>query len=358
MPAIESTNGWFPEPEPTPWRLARAADDAGHILLVEDNPYLGDSLANLLRSSGYTVDLMTTGREALRTVRRHPPDLILLDLGLPDTSGHAVCATLKGDEATRLIPIVIITASDERAAQLQSIAAGADGYLHKPIDIEELDARVSALLRAKRRNDTLESAENVIFALANTVEAKDSYTEGHLQRLGLYATVIGERLGLRGTALTAVRYGALLHDVGKVGIDEVIIRKQGPLTPNEYRIMQQHTLIGAHIVAPLRLAAAVGPIVRGHHERWDGRGYPDGLAGEAIPLGARIVAVADAYDAMTTQRPYNQVCSKEEAVARLRAGAGIYWDPQVVAVFVEWLETNADLIAVELPQQLNERTVG
>lgn len=332
-------------------------DETSHILLVEDNPYLSESLTNLLRDSGYIVDCVSTGYEALSTVRRRPPDLILLDLHLPDMTGHMVCSLLKSDEQTRLIPIVIITASDERSAQLQSISAGAEGYLQKPIDMEELDARVEVLLRTKRRNDTLESAENVIFALANAVEAKDSYTQGHLQRLGTYATAIGERLGLNGTALMALRYGALLHDVGKVGIDEAIIRKQGPLTPNEYRIMQQHTLIGEHIVAPLRLAASVGPIVRGHHERWDGRGYPDGLVGDDIPLGARIVAAADAYDAMTTQRPYNRVCSKEEAIKRLRAGAGMYWDPRVIKVFIEYLETT-DLLTNELPLQLKERTVG
>jgi putative two-component system response regulator len=179
----------------------------------------------------------------------------------------------------------------------------------------------------------------VIFALARAVAAKDSYTEGHLQRLALYSVAIGERLGLRGEELVALRHGALLHDVGKVGVDEEIIRKGGPLTPIEYRAMQQHTLIGERIVQPLRMGVDVGPIVRHHHERWDGRGYPDGLTGESIPLGARIVAVADAFDAMTTQRPYNRIFSPEEAAERLRAGAGVYWDPQVVAVFFDWLQS-------------------
>lgn len=315
-------------------------NDFGYILIVDDNPALGESLTSILSSSGHSVALAMSGQEALRTIHSHPPELILLDLNLPDASGHAICASLKNDERTRLIPIVIITASDEREAQLQSISAGADGYLQKPIDLEELDTRVNALLRVKRWNDTLEPAENVIFALANAVEAKDPYTQGHLRRLGIYASAIGQRLGLSNTALMALRNGALLHDVGKVGIDEAIIRKQGPLSTSEYRAMQQHTLIGEHIVAPLRLGTSVGPIVRGHHERWDGKGYPDGLAGEAIPLGARIVAVADAFDAMTTQRPYNKVCSKREAIERLRHGRGIYWDPKVVDAFVAWLESD------------------
>ena len=355
MPAIETTNRWTPETEPTlaVWAAPRLTTQdeqsaEAHILIVDDNPYLSESLTKLLLSFGHTVEVTHRGQDVLHRVQAHPPDLILLDLHLPDSDGHSICAALKRDEATRLIPIVMITACDEREAQLQSIAAGADGYLPKPIDIEELDARVGALLRNKRRNDMLESAENVIFALANAVEAKDAYTQGHLQRLGTYALAIGERMGLTGAALTALRYGALLHDVGKVGIDEALLRKQVPLTPSEYRIMQQHTLIGAHIVAPLRLAALVGPIVRGHHERWDGSGYPDGLAGEAIPLGARIVAVADAYDAMTTQRPYNKIRTQQEAIVCLRSGAGIYWDSQVVAVFTACMETMDGLLALEM----------
>jgi putative two-component system response regulator len=153
-----------------------------------------------------------------------------------------------------------------------------------------------------------------------------------------YASAIGERLGLPGDELTTLRYGALLHDVGKVGVDEAILRKAGPLTPAEYRMMQQHTIIGEQIVQPLHLAHGVAPIVRHHHERWDGSGYPDRLSNEAIPLGARIVAVADAFDAMTTQRPYNQVISFDEAMTRLCAGVGIYWDARIVAVFVAWLQ--------------------
>ncbi|MBC8076566.1 MAG: response regulator [Chloroflexales bacterium] len=314
----------------------QSVNDEARILIVEDHTFVGEALMRLLQMEGHRVELTATGSSALDAVRVAPPDLILLDMMLPDMDGKEVCSKLKSDESTRLIPILIISACDERESQLQVIAAGADGYLRKPVDMEELRARIQALVRTKRRNDTLESAENVIFALAAAVEAKDSYTEGHIQRLGHYATAIGECMGLVGAALTALRYGALLHDVGKIGIDEAIIRKQGPLTRDEYRTMQQHTLIGARIVAPLRLGAAVGPIVRSHHEHWDGTGYPDRLAGARIPLGARIVSVVDAYDAMTTQRPYNRVRSEIEALACLHAGAGVYWDPRVVAIFIAW----------------------
>ena len=311
----------------------------GQILIVDDSREAGMAQAELLRMAGYLVELVADGRAALRAVELQQPDLIILDVQLPGIDGYAVCDVLKRNPVTWQIPIIMVTVEGELHARLQGIEAGADDYLKKPADQQELEARIRALLRTKRRNDQLESAEAVIFALARAVEAKDSYTEGHLQRLALYAVAIGERLGLSGDEITALRYGALLHDVGKVGVDELIIRKGGPLTPAEYRVMQQHTLIGERIVQPLRMGAVVGPIVRYHHERWDGRGYPDGLARESIPLCARIVAVADAFDAMTTVRPYNRVLSDAEAAERLRTGAGAYWDPTVVAVFLDWLPT-------------------
>jgi putative two-component system response regulator len=336
---------WMPPThpsEPAPTFGARPqprdhADAPGHIMIVDDSREAGAALAQLLQLADHTVELVADGRAALSAVACHQPDLIILDVQLPDMDGYAVCNALKRNPATWQIPIIIVTVEGEREARLQGIEAGADDYLQKPADPQELEVRIRALLRSKRRNDQLEQAEAVIFALARAVEAKDSYTEGHLQRLALYAVAIGEHLGLSAEELVALRYGALLHDVGKVGVDELIIRKGGPLTSTEYREMQQHTIIGERIVQPLRMATAVGPIVRYHHERWDGRGYPDGLARESIPLCARIVAVADAFDAMTTVRPYNRVLSVDEAAERLRTGAGIYWDPAVVAVFLEWL---------------------
>lgn len=313
--------------------------DFANILIVEDHPAFADALAQLVEDCGYTYMMAHTLSRARRMIARHAPDLILLDIHLPDGNGIALCSELKRDPHTRLIPIIIVTASNDRVSQLRAIEAGADAYLQKPVDDQELMTRLRVLLRAKQLNDELEPAENVIFALARTVEAKDSYTEGHLQRMSRYACVVGERLGLRNQDLTALRYGALLHDVGKIGIDETIIRKPGPLTPDEYRLMQQHPLIGERIVAPLRLASRVAPIVRNHHERWDGSGYPDGLIGENIPLGARIVAVLDAYDAMTSQRPYNRILSPAQAIHQLRTASGRIWDPTVVDSFAGWIET-------------------
>lgn len=317
-------------------RYVLMPDEPGAVLVVEDNIELAQSMLQMLELFGHSVEHAADGASALHAVAARPPDLVILDVHLPIVDGYTVCAALKQNPATWGIPVIMMTVETEREARLRGIEAEADQYLRKPIDAGELEARVRVLLRAKRRSDQMEQAENVIFSLARTVEAKDAYTEGHLQRLAGYAQAIGERMGVSGHALLALRYGALLHDVGKVAVDETIIRKCGPLTPSEYLMMQQHAVIGERIVEPLRLAAAVAPIVRHHHERWDGRGYPDGLSGESIPLGARIVAVADAFDAMTTQRPYNRVFSFAEALDRLRAGAGLFWDPRVVHVFLAW----------------------
>jgi putative two-component system response regulator len=202
-----------------------------------------------------------------------------------------------------------------------------------------------------------EYVENVVLALTTAVGAKDAYTEGHLHRLARYALAIGERLGLGEGELRMLRYGALLHDVGKIGIDERILQKAGPLTIGERYVMQQHTLIGERIIASLEFASAVGPIIRHHHERWDGRGYPDRLAGLDIPIGARIVAISDAFDAMITQRPYNYVLSITEAIRRLQAGAGSWWDPQAVKVFLAWLRFQHDR-GETIEMRYAERAVG
>jgi putative two-component system response regulator len=315
------------------------ADRPGRIMIVDDSREMASALAALLQLSGHTVELFSDGRRALAAIASHPPDLVILDVQMPDLDGYAVCTALKRDSATWGIPVIMVTIEGQREARLLGIEAGADDYLSKPVDARELELRIRVLLRNKRRIDRLEHAEAVIFALARAVEAKDAYTEGHLRRLERYAEAIGRRMGMEGEALIALRYGARLHDVGKVGVDEIIIRKSGPLTPTEYRTMQQHTIIGERIVQPLRLATSVAPIVRHHHERWDGRGYPDGLSKTDIPLGARIVAVADSFDAMTTQRPYNRPLGLDEAIERLRIGSGVYWDPQVVDVFISWFRT-------------------
>lgn len=308
------------------------------VLVVDDDQSVRDLVASLLQVEGYRVIEAVNGELALAQIHVTSPDLVLLDVMMPgQPDGVQLCQQLKSSEATMLIPVVMLTALDTLSDRIQGIEAGADDFLTKPFNRLELLARVRSLLRLKRLTDRLERAESVIFALAEAVEAKDPYTEGHLERLASYAELLARQLGLPLQGQQDVRGGAILHDVGKIGVPEAILRKPASLSKEEYRIVQNHPLMGHRILAPLRLASRVLPAVRGHHEHFDGRGYPDGLTGEDIPLEGRIVAVADAYDAMTSDRPYRRALCQEEAIRRLRADSGRQFDPQVAQCFVELL---------------------
>ena len=304
------------------------------LVLVVDDEAVNRKLAQeLLTSRGYQVVVASDGEEAVSKVRTIRPDLILLDVMMPRLDGLQTCRILKQDDETRLIPVVLLTALSSMEDRVAGIEVGADDFLTKPFNKVELLARVRSLIRVKHLNDQLERTENILFALAVAVEAKDPYTEGHLHRLEEYAARISSALALPAHTKQVNEYGALLHDIGKIGIPEAILNKPGKLTPEEFAIIKQHPEIGERICRPLRFGAEISPIVRGHHERWDGGGYPDGLAGEAIPLGARIVAVADAFDAMTTDRPYRKALALEKAWKILREGAGTQWDAAVVDAF-------------------------
>lgn len=291
-----------------------------------------------LESEGYVALVARNGREALQMVARELPDLVLLDVTMPDVDGYAVCRQLKDSEATALIPVTMLTVLDDAEHRRMGIEAGADDFLTKPFDEHLLRARLRTQLRTKRLTDQLERTESVIFALALAVEAKDLYTEGHIWRLSHYSEQLAMAAGLPPEQVRAARYGGFLHDIGKIGVDDAILRKPEPLTPAEYHQLKQHPETGARIVAPMRFAREVAPIILGHHETWDGRGYPQGLRGEEIPIGARIVAIVDAYDAMTTDRPYRRALSRERALQRLRARRGVQWDPDLTAIFLELVE--------------------
>ena len=237
----------------------------------------------------------------------------------------------------------MITSLDETNDRVRALEAGADDYMTKPVDRVELVARVRSALRLKGVYDSLDSAEHVIFALAAAVEAKDPYTEAHTQRVADSARAIGSRMGLGASDLEALYRGGLIHDIGKIGIPDAILLKPGPLDPAELATMRMHPQIGENIVAPLRTGASLLPIIRHHHERFDGTGYPDRLSGAGIPRLARIVAVCDAFDALVNDRPYRARKSLDEAVATLMAGAGTQWDPEVVQLFASDIASNACL---------------
>ncbi len=311
---------------------------AAKILIADDNPAMREAIVRFVEAEGYVALAARNGREALNLALEELPDLVLLDVTMPDLDGLEVCRRLKDDPRTALIPITMLTVLDAPEHRWRGIEAGADDFLTKPFDERLLRARIQSQLRTKRLTDQLERTESVIFALALAVEAKDMYTEGHLWRLAYYGEQLATAAGLGHDIRRAVWQGGLLHDIGKIGVADSILRKPAPLTPEEYAQIKQHPECGARIIAPMRFAREVAPIVRGHHEHWDGSGYPYGLRGEEIPIGARIIAIVDSYDAMTTDRPYRRALSPDRAVQRLRARSGIQWDPDLTALFITLIE--------------------
>ncbi len=319
-----------------PHRTARLrADDSGGlrgtVLAVDDDPMTLQVITRLLARNGHTVFTAADGEAALAAIDRHQPDVILLDVVLPVMDGFEVCRLVKDNDATRLTPVVLLTGLSSPGHRVRGIEAGADEFLSKPFDTGELEARVQSLMKLKRYTDELESAESVIMSLALTVEARDAYTQGHCERIAAYSDAVGRALGLDSTDLATLRKGAYLHDIGKIGIPDAVLLKPGPLTDSEFAIIKRHTIIGEQLCGTLRSLAAVRPIVRSHHERLDGSGYPDGRRGDAIPLSAQIVSVVDAYDAMTTSRLYRAALSIEQACAELtrEAAAGALNGPVV-----------------------------
>ncbi len=288
------------------------------VLVVDDQQHCTELLEGLLTPEGFVVDVAADGESALIKVNVTPPDLVLLDVGLPGIDGIEVCKMIKQTETTRLTPVILLTGMSGREHRLAGIDAGADDFLAKPFDVEHLRARVRSLTRLKRYTDELDSAESVIVSLALTVEARDPYTEGHCDRLAKYAVSLGAALGLGRDDLHALKRGGFLHDVGKIGIPDAILLKSHALTPPEYDEIKLHPGIGERLLGDLRSLAPVRPIVRHHHERLDGSGYPDGLKGAEIPLLAHIVSIVDAYDAMTTARPYRAPMPQSVAIGKLR----------------------------------------
>jgi putative two-component system response regulator len=297
------------------------ADRVESVLVVDDHEPTVVGLRQLLQASNYHVHATTAGRDAVRMACDHSPDAVLLDVRMPDVSGVDVCAELKHHAATRLIPIVLMSGEGERATRIAGLAAGADDFVVKPVDTEELRIRLRSLIRLKRAVDELESAEALFLALGRMIEARDPYTEGHCDRLARYATLLGASLGLDAADLDTLYRGAFLHDVGKIAIPDRVLLKRGRFSAGDYASMKQHPVTGEELCRTVRSFHAVCPIVRHHHERLDGRGYPDGLAGDAIPWLAQIVTVADVYDALTTDRPYRKAMSPRRALATMRAEA-------------------------------------
>jgi putative two-component system response regulator len=304
------------------------------ILVADDNEANSDLLSEILLEAGYRTICVRSGTQALAKVLKGEADLALLDVMMPDKSGFEVCMAIKSNPATRFVPVILVTglcAADDR---IQGIVSGADDFLNKPVNKQEVRARVKSLLRLKSYIDELENAEIVLTTLAASIEAKDQYTHGHCERLSNYSVALGRKLGLSEELCVALRKGGIVHDIGKVAVPERILLKPERLTSEEWYIMKQHPAVGERICAPLRSFRMVLPIIRHHHEKLDGTGYPDGLRGDEIPLTARILQTVDIYDAMTTDRPYRPAMPIDEALYTMRSEAKRgWWDCSLIDEF-------------------------
>ncbi|HMD33598.1 MAG TPA: HD domain-containing phosphohydrolase [Vicinamibacterales bacterium] len=313
-------------------------DALASILIADDDPISARYLKRLLTREGHTVSVVTTAAEALELCRTRPPDIVVIDLLTPGGEGFEVCRRLKQQPHTRFVPVVIVTADVDRANRLEGINAGADEFLCKPFDSAELHARIQSLVKLKRQTDELESAEAVLLGLGATIEARDPCTKGHCQRLATYATGLGRSLGLDDTDLAALARGGFLHDIGKIAVPDRVLLKEGALDREESEVMREHPIVGDALCAGLRSLQKVRPIVRHHHERLDGTGYPDGLRNSAVPLLAQVVSVVDIFDALTTQRPYRQAMPRQQAFEVLSDEAKKGWrDRALVDAFVSAL---------------------
>src|SRR5580704_10579002 len=293
----------------------------GTVLVADDQASNRELMTELLSNEGFEVIAVPDGRTALQEMSRAQVDLVLLDVLMPHINGLEVCERIKASPETYLIPVILVTSLSDKQDRINGIKVGADDFLSRPVDRTELLARVRSLLKLKLRTDELERAEAVLFTLARSIEGKDPYTHGHCERLAEYSASLGEHLKLPEDQVTALRRAGVVHDIGKIAIPDAIILKPTSLSPDEWKLMREHPVVGERICAPLKSFRSVLPIIRHHHEKFDGSGYPDGLKGEAIPI----------TDAMQTMK--------------LEVAKG-WWDPHIFSLFEQLVRTGtADFLS-------------
>jgi putative two-component system response regulator len=351
-----------------------AASLQGNILVVDDTPANLTLLAGMLRERGHRVRPVPGGRLALKAVENEPPDLILLDINMPEMDGYEVCRNLKGDKRFREIPVIFISALAETLDKVKAFGTGGVDYITKPFQFEEVEARVETHLKLRRYQAHLEdvvaeqireicdSQMSTIFALSKLSESRDSDTGAHLERVQLYCRILAEGFSqeppynstIDAAFITNISSASPLHDIGKVAVADNVLLKPGKLTPEEFEIMKTHSAIGAATMEavyrkyPKNTFINMGiSIARSHHERWDGAGYPDGLKGDGIPLSARIMAIADVYDALRSRRCYKEPLSREKSREIIGSGRGTHFDPVLVNAFLS-MEEKFDGIGREL----------
>ncbi|MGD8483731.1 MAG: response regulator [Thioalkalispiraceae bacterium] len=322
----------------SPYRILVVDDEPSHLCMVKE----------VFSPDNYMLSTAANGVGALQAVERHDYDVVVMDNYMPDISGKEVCSRIRNELNKPLLPIVMLTGSQSEEDLSAAFAAGATDFIRKPYSVTELVNRVDRAARQKRLTDQLDDTESVLFALARMVEAKDKVTGDHCGRLMHNAVVFGKKLGLSYDELDALRRGGVLHDIGKVGIPDKILLKEGKLTDDEWQIMKQHTVIGAKLCSGLSSMKKTVDIIRHHHERWDGSGYPYGLSGYDIPLIARVFQIVDIYDALASARPYKKAFSKEKIITIFEEETNKGWrDPELTRIFIELLKNEPGMLISE-----------
>ncbi len=331
-------------PQAIDWEFLQAealhgAEQPAVILVVDRLEINRRLLRSWLRTEGHRILETPSATEALQILEQTKVDLVILDLMMPETSGLDFCRRMKANRKTHLLPVLMVTSVQGVENEVAGIAAGADAFLTRPLHPSVVRTRIASMLRRKAATDSLEEAESVLFALAQMLEQRDSAMSGHCERLDAISMTLGTALNLSRSQLLSLHRGAYLHDIGKGSIPDAVLFKPGPLTKQENAIMRLHPLRGEEICRHVKSLAPVLPIIRNHHERWDGSGYPDGLAGEQIPLLARVLQVADIFDALTSPRPYKRAVSRTKALDILEREARRGWrEPELVRLFRELSE--------------------
>jgi len=308
------------------------------LLIVDADARSRLYLRNILADLRHDLIEVESTSEALSVITNQQIDLVLVDINVPDMGGIEFCEMLRREEATRLVPVFVQASAEDQDCEVRAIEAGADEFLISPLKPSAFRARVQASIRHKVMLETMDESETVLFSLAKSVEDRDPDLGQHCQRLALMAAGMGIALGLPPGDILSLQRGGYLHDIGKIGIPDRILFKAGMLTPDEWEIMKSHVTRGEKLCSCMKSLAPVLPIIRHHHEKWDGSGYPDGLKGERIPLLARIIQLADIYDALTTERPYKRAYTPEDALAVIREECDKGWrDRRLVELFSDLL---------------------
>jgi len=309
------------------------------ILIVDDIEAHAELMEAFLIREGYKVQAATDVQEAIRLTENLFPDLAILDVMMPGMNGYDLCKRLKSISGKRFFPIILLTGLDRLEDKITGIEAGADDFFSKPFNSIELTTKIRSLLKLKRLQDELDHSEDIILTLAVAIEAKDPYTKGHSERVSNLSKKLAKFIGLSEAESITIKKAATLHDIGKIGLKEDILHKKEPLHKNELELIRRHPIIGEEICKPLHSLKQILPGIRYHHERWDGKGYPDRLKGEDIPIIARIINVIDSFDVIVSERPYRRSYSTNEAINLMNTEKSSgQWDPWLVERFIRMIE--------------------